>query len=63
MSLCADCKWAKDHFKESCYCTYYGYIRFRGRDDCWGYEKGENNHEQTDNHRKPDAGSGTAHDC
>lgn len=37
-NLCKKCKYAKDNWYESCYCTYYGYIVYRGKTDCWGYE-------------------------
>lgn len=37
-NLCKDCKWAKDPWHESCFCVYYGFIVYRGKSDCWGYE-------------------------
>jgi len=39
--LCRDCKWAKDHFKESCYCVHYGYIVSKGKATCRGYKERE----------------------
>jgi hypothetical protein len=36
---CRNCKHAKDKFHDSCYCTYYGYIRSKPKKDCWGWEQ------------------------
>ena len=61
---CRNCKHGKDRFKDSCYCTYYGYIRSRPKKDCWGWnkainepetaegEKGGMTYQSLDNYRK-----------
>jgi hypothetical protein len=36
---CRNCQHGKDQFKDSCYCTYYGYIRSKPKKDCWGWEQ------------------------
>lgn len=36
---CRNCQHGKDRFKDSCYCTYYGYIRSKPKKDCWGWEE------------------------
>ena len=59
MNLCKKCKWAKDNWHESCYCVYYGYIVWKGKKECWGYDISEKveEDEQTDNHRQFGKGS------
>ena len=36
---CRNCEHAKDRYKDSCYCTYYGYIRSKPKKDCWGWNQ------------------------
>lgn len=36
---CRNCQHGKDRFKDSCYCTYYGYIRSKPKKDCWGWNQ------------------------
>lgn len=52
---CRNCVHAKDRFRDSCYCGYYGYIRWKPKKDCWGWtpdpqaeqtEKGEDRNEK-----------------
>ena len=38
-NICNSCKWSKDRFRESCYCTMFGIIISYGRADCRGYEQ------------------------
>ena len=47
-NLCLKCPYAKDHWYNSCYCTYYGYIVSKGKSDCWGYEMSKNEKEKKD---------------
>ena len=45
-NLCKSCKYAKDVFRESCFCAMYGIIFSNGKAACAGYEqirKPENN--------------------
>ena len=37
-NLCKGCEYAKDRFRESCYCTMYGIIITYGKEKCKGYE-------------------------
>ena len=54
-SLCMDCKYAKDKWHGSCFCSYYGIIFYRGKKNCWGHEIMEENEDATDyDHREPD---------
>lgn len=54
-NLCKTCRWAKDKWHESCFCTYYGYIVSHGKSDCWGYEiRKEDENATVDDHREPD---------
>ena len=52
--LCKSCKWAKDKWHDSCYCAYYGFIFAKGKTDCWGYERKEDENATVDDHREPD---------
>jgi hypothetical protein len=36
---CRNCEHGKDKFKDSCYCTYYGYIQSKPKKDCRGWEE------------------------
>lgn len=38
---CRNCEHAKDRYKDSCYCTYYGYIRSKPKKDCWGWNQND----------------------
>lgn len=38
-NLCKDCRWAKDHFGESCFCVHYGIIVTYGKEKCKGHGK------------------------
>ena len=38
-NLCKRCKYAKDVFRESCYCAMYGIIFSNGKRACEGYEQ------------------------
>lgn len=37
-NICKTCSHSKDRFKESCYCTMYGFILTNGKRKCKGYE-------------------------
>ena len=45
---CTTCEHAKDKWHNSCYCTYYGYIRSKPKQDCWGYKEREETSEKDD---------------
>lgn len=45
---CTTCEHAKDKWHNSCYCTYYGYIRSKPKQDCWGYKEQEETSEKDD---------------
>ena len=38
-NICNICRYAKDRFRESCYCTMYGIIISFGKVKCKGYEQ------------------------
>ena len=38
-SACTDCQYAKQKFRDSCYCTRYGIIIGYSKKDCKGWEK------------------------
>ena len=40
---CLDCEYAKQKFRESCYCTQYGIIIGYSKRECKGYKKEELN--------------------
>ena len=37
-NLCKGCEYAKDRFRDSCYCVMYGIIITYGKEKCKGYE-------------------------
>ena len=41
--VCLDCEYAKQKFRESCYCTRYGIIIGYSKMECTGYKKEELN--------------------
>lgn len=41
MDDCRNCNNAKDKYKDSCFCVYYGILRTRPKKDCWGWEQKE----------------------
>lgn len=59
MNVCKECRFAKDRFRESCYCVQYGYIVTYGKTSCKGYKPLRKKdmeamkNEQVNNHRKP----------
>lgn len=62
MNLCKGCRFAKDRFRESCFCVQYGIIITYGKKTCKGYKplrkqdiKGANENEQADYYREPGA--------
>jgi hypothetical protein len=38
-SVCANCAYAKQKFRESCYCTHYGITIGYGKIDCRGWKR------------------------
>lgn len=39
--VCLNCHWAKQKFRESCYCARYGIIIGYSKMECTGYKKEE----------------------
>ena len=37
-TLCPSCKFAKDRFRESCYCVKYGIVIGYSKKECRGYK-------------------------
>ena len=37
-AICMKCRFARDRFRESCYCTKYGIIIGYSKKECRGYE-------------------------
>ena len=46
MDDCRNCNNAKDTYKDSCFCVYYGILRTRPKKDCWGWEKRKEEEEE-----------------
>ena len=49
---CRNCQHGKDRFNDSCYCTYYGYIRSKPKKDCWGWNKAINEPETAEEEKR-----------
>lgn len=57
VNLCKKCQYAKDGFRDSCFCLEYGIIVTYGKTACNGYKfmrkTEDEKNEQTDDNRKP----------
>ena len=54
---CGRCRESRRNSEKGVYCVLFGIMLLANHEGCKYYHKEETNHEQTDDHREPDARS------